>query len=214
MSDGFYRTLVRLGRPAFWSSSRPTVINAGITNRPGPFLLAANHTSPYDIPILMRHCHRRIDFVSITEVFRNPFTAWLYGNMNAFPLERSRPDAPAVRTILDRLERGRVVGMFPEGGFRRGEASVVHSRQIRPGIGRIAMLATVPIIPCAIIGSEQYSRPTSWLPLRRVRYGVAFGEAIEPSDDAEERLVDALVNLHRTLRVEMNKMSSNGMSLA
>lgn len=203
MSDWFYETLVVLGRPAFFVSSRPTVINAGATNRPGAFLLAANHTSPYDIPILMRHCHRRIDFVSITEVFRNPFTAWLYGNMNAFPLERSRPDAPAVRTILDRLERGRVVGMFPEGGFRRGEASVVHSRQIRPGIGRIAMLAKVPIIPCAIIGSERYGRLISWLPLRHIRYGVAFGEAIEGSEAAETQLTDAMVNLHRALSQAM-----------
>ena len=37
----------------------------------GAFILAANHASPYDIPLLMRHVPRNIDFVSITEVFRN-----------------------------------------------------------------------------------------------------------------------------------------------
>ena len=203
MSDAFYRTLLVLGRPAFWTSSRPTVLNAAATARPGAFILAANHTSPYDVPILMLHCRRRIDFVSITEVFCNPFTAWLYGNMNAFPLERSRPDLPAVRTILDRLSRGRVIGMFPEGGFRVGEASVIHSRKIRSGIGRIAVLADVPIIPCIIIGSERYSRFTSWLPLRRTKYAVAFGEMIAPNATAEEieaKLIDAFVALHTQLQ--------------
>ena len=202
MSDAFYRTLVTLGRPAFWASSRPTVVNAVATARPGAFLLAANHTCEYDIPILMRHCRRRVDFVSITEVFRNSFTAWLYGNMNAFPLERSRPDSPAVRTILDRLSRGRVVGMFPEGGFRTGEASVVHSRRIRPGIGRIAVLADVPIVPCVIVGSEQYRRFNSWLPFRQTRYAVAFGEMISPNAPAttiEAELIESFVRLHDSL---------------
>lgn len=203
MSDLFYDTLVLLGRHPFWVSSRPTVLNAGVTNRVGPFILAANHTSPYDIPILMRHCRRRIDFVSIREVFRHPFTRWLYGNMNAFPLERARPDSPAVRTILDRLGRGRVVGMFPEGGFRRGEASVIHSRIIRPGIGRLAKIANVPIVPCAIIGSENYGHPMSWLPLRRTRYGIAFGDPILPEADTdriEARLIDAIIACYAELR--------------
>ena len=204
MSDAFYRTLRLLGRPAFWVSSLPRVINATATDRPGAFILAANHTSEYDIPVLMRHCRRRIDFVSISEVFAGRFTAWLYGNMNAFPLDRSRPDSPAVRTILDRLRRGRVVGMFPEGGFRSGEASVVHSRRIRPGIGRIALLANVPIVPCVIVGSERYRRVAAWLPLRRTHYGVAFGEAIEAAgtaEDIEARLVQELATLHRSLLI-------------
>ncbi|MGC4032936.1 MAG: lysophospholipid acyltransferase family protein [Tepidisphaeraceae bacterium] len=203
MSDLFYDTLVLLGRHPFWVSSRPTVLDAGVTRRNGAFILAANHASPYDIPILMRHCHRRIDFVSIREVFEKPFTRWLYGNMNAFPLDRSRADSPAVRTILDRLHRGRVIGMFPEGGFRLGKDSVLNSRRIRPGIGRLAKIANVPILPCAIVGSQNFGHALSWLPLRRTRYGVAFGEAILPDGDPadiETRLVDALVACHARLQ--------------
>ena len=203
MSDAFYRTLLALGRPAFFVSGSAHVVNAEATDRPGAYILAANHTSEYDIPFLMLHCRRRIDFVSITEVFKHRFAAWLYGNMNAFPLERSRPDSPAVRTILDRLRRGRVIGMFPEGGFRVGEASVVHSRKIRSGIGRIALLAKVPIVPCVIVGSERYRRVAAWLPIRRTKYAVAFGKPIEASGTAEEietRLVEALVALHGELR--------------
>ncbi|MFA6043857.1 MAG: lysophospholipid acyltransferase family protein, partial [Phycisphaerales bacterium] len=148
MSDLFYKAVRLIGTPAFWVSATPVVIGTSHMPSHGRCLLAATHQSPYDVPLLIRHTTRLLDFVSITEVFRNPLVAWFYGSLNAFPLDRSRPDSGAVRTILDRLERGRAVAMFPEGGFRRGTDSVVHSRRIRPGIGRIAHMTGAPVIPC------------------------------------------------------------------
>ncbi len=206
MSDLFYDALWYSGYHAFWLSSSPTVIGAEHTRRPGAYILAANHGSPYDIPLLMRHARRRLDFVSVTEVFQNRFVAWLYGSMNAFPLDRSRPDAPTVRTLLDRLARGRVVCMFPEGRLRRGAESVIHTRQIKPGIGRIAQLANVPIIPCVIINSAAYSRFTSWLPIRRTRYGIIFGAPIEPASPPlgiEGELISRFLELRDTLVRQM-----------
>jgi 1-acyl-sn-glycerol-3-phosphate acyltransferase len=202
MSDPFYRFIRFSGRHVFWLSSRSTVIGVAHTRRPGPFILAATHSSPYDVPLLIRHTPPMLDFVSITEVFKNPLVAWFYGSLNAFPLERSRPDAPAVRVILDRLKRGRVVAMFPEGRICKGPASVVHSRRIRPGIGRIAQLANVPIVPVVIVNSGAYSRFSNWLPLRRVRYGLVYGEPISPDGEPEwieQRLIEAFVSLHAEL---------------
>ncbi|WP_428939652.1 lysophospholipid acyltransferase family protein [Fontivita pretiosa] len=187
MSDLFYNLVWHLGYPAFWVSSRPTIINADITQRRGPYILAANHHSPYDIPLLMRHTRRNLDFVSIVEVFSNPLLGWFYGSMNAFPLDRSRPDALTVRRILDRLARGRVVAMFPEGQFRGIDESVVSGGSIKPGIGRIAILAGVPIIPCVIVNSMAYSRFAGWLPLRRTRYGIIYGQPLQPDPRADTR---------------------------
>jgi 1-acyl-sn-glycerol-3-phosphate acyltransferase len=206
MSDLFYRIVRELGRPPFWLSSRPVALDTEKGDRTGPFILAATHSSPYDIPLIMRHTRRIVDFVSITEVFKNPVIAWFYGSLNAFPLERSRPDAAAVRTILDRLKKGRLVAIFPEGGFRKGADSVVHSRKIRRGIGRIALLANVPIVPVVIINSETYSRFASWLPLGRTRYGIIYGDPILPAGDGqamEDELVEQFVQLHRRLNDRM-----------
>lgn len=206
MSDAFYTLVRTIGATAFISSGRPVVLGREHLPHTGPFILAANHQSPYDVPLLILHVPRHIDFVSIVEVFQKPLVGWFYGSLNAFPLDRGRPDAKTVRIILDRLAKGRVVGMFPEGRFRTGAASVVHNGQIRPGVGKIAQLANVPIVPCAIIGSPRYGNVQSWLPLRRTRYGVAFGEPITPDGDPveiEATLCSAFANLHTRLKQQL-----------
>ncbi len=149
MSDTFYNLIRAIGTPIFWASARPTVIGLHHARLKGPFILAANHHSPYDVPLLIRHTPRKLDFVSIVEVFRNPFVAWFYGSMNAFPLDRSRPDSPTVRIILDRLERGRAVAMFPEGGFRKLEDSVVTGGRMRPASAGSLKWQTSPSSPAS-----------------------------------------------------------------
>lgn len=199
MSDMFYRVIRFIGTHIFWVSSRPVVLGLEHLPPSGACVIASNHTSPYDVALLIRHLPRLLDFVSIVEVFRNPFLGWFYGNMNAFPLDRRKPDAPTVRTILGRLERGRIVVMFPEGGFRRGEASVVRSRAMRPGLGRIVNMAAVPVVPAVLINTCVYSRPGSWLPLFRTRYAIALGPAISPGmtpEEIEAAVVDSMVRLY------------------
>ncbi|MEK6703178.1 MAG: lysophospholipid acyltransferase family protein [Planctomycetota bacterium] len=199
MNELFYKTVRAIGRPIFWCNSRYIALGVEHIPASGACLIASNHTSPYDIALMVRHCPRAVDFVSIVEVFKNPFLAWFYGNMNAFPLDRNKPDSPAVRIILDRLERGRIVVMFPEGGFRRGNASVVHSGKIKSGIGRIASIAKVPVVPAMIINSSVYSRPVAWFPLFRTRYAVAFAPPISPElspQEIESAIVEAMRKLH------------------
>lgn len=186
MSDAFYKTVRALGLHVFWLSSRPVVEGLGRVPREGPCLIVCNHTTPYDVPLLIRHTPRPVDFVSITEAFERPLLAWFYASLNAFPLDRRGPDASAVRTILDRLGRGRAVLMFAEGGIRRGERSVVRSGALTPGVGRIARLAGAPVTPAVVVNSVAYGRVWSWLPLRRVRYALAFGAPISPELSAAE----------------------------
>lgn len=180
MSDAFYTAIRTICYGPWILSASPVVLNAERTNRRDAYLIAANHTSPYDVPIVIAHARRRIDFVSITEVFEHPLSAWFLGSMNAFPLDRSRPDAPTVRTLLSRLKTGRAVCMFPEGQFRDETNSMLSGGPIRPGLGRISLIARAPVIPCVIRNSTAYNRWTAWPPIRRTRYGIAFGELMPP----------------------------------
>ena len=213
MSDLAYYVVWQIGVTAFWTSSSPTVLHKGRLRRKGAYILAPTHFSPYDVACLIALSPRNLDWVSIVEVFRNPLVALFYGSMNAFPLDRSRPDSPTVRVILDRLKRGRAVAMFPEGGIRTWENSVLNGGNFKPGVARIAQLADVAVIPCVILGTGVYSRFTSWLPLRRVRYGVIFGEPLVVRKDLEkheatkkfmEDLRQAYLDLNVELRAAMD----------
>lgn len=199
MSDAFYRVVRFFGSHPFWMSSRFSVSGLEHVPASGPAIIACTHSSPFDVPLLIRHVPRLLDFVSIVEVFQNPFVAWFYGNMNAFPLDRHRPDAPTVRTIFNRLDQGRVVAMFPEGAIRRGERSVIRTRSIKPGVGRIASRANAPVVPAVVVNSFAYTRCAAWLPVRGTRYAIAFGPPIQPSLDPteiEQTLVSELIRLY------------------
>jgi 1-acyl-sn-glycerol-3-phosphate acyltransferase len=208
MSDIMYRLVVFIGRPAFKVSSSPVILHRDRGNIPGAFILAPTHLSNYDVPCLMKESRRLLDFMSITELYRKPFVAWFFTSVNVFPLERSRPDAATVRIVLDRLARGRVVVMFPEGNIRKEADSVVNGGHIKPGVARLARLAGVPIVPCCILGTGAYSRPASWLPLRRTRFGISYGKPLWarkdlPDSEADLALVAEMKQAYRELYVEL-----------
>jgi 1-acyl-sn-glycerol-3-phosphate acyltransferase len=217
-----YKWVVRIGYHAFWVSSRPVVLHRErVSERDGPYILAPNHLSPYDVPCLMAEMPRwkLLDFVSITELFQNRLTAWFLSGVNAFPLDRSRADSPTVRIILDRLMKGRIVAMFPEGGFRSHANSVLSGGDIKPGVAKLAQLSGVPVVPCVILGTQAYSKPLNWLPLKRVRYGIIYGNPLSfrtDLDDAEARsqflqdLKRAYRSLHAELLAQMGQEERSG----
>jgi 1-acyl-sn-glycerol-3-phosphate acyltransferase len=202
MSDVLYRVTRSIGGFIFWMNSRPIVRGLSHVPATGPYILVATHQSPYDVPLLIRHIPRLLDFVSSAEVFQNRIVATIYRLLNAFPLDRSRADPATVRTIISRLRGGRVVAMFPEGAVHAGKSSVVHTRRVKSGVGRIARLSGAPVLPCVIIDSAVYSQPRRWFPSKRTRYGLIVGPPISPSHqaaDIELMLVDAFVSLHGDL---------------
>ena len=187
MSDLAYNIVWHFCYPAIWVSSRPTVLHRERVDGPGAYILAPNHLSPYDVPCLMAVSKRKLDWVSIVEAFRNPLVALLYGSVNVFPLDRSKVDSPTVRIILDRLKRGRVIAMFPEGHIKDDEKdSVIHGGPFKPGVARIAQLADVPVVPTVILGTKGYTNPLKWAPIKGLRYGVNFGKPLRVRTDLEK----------------------------
>ena len=210
LSDWFYNLIFYTCRPAFTVSSSPVVLHADRAQRPGAYILASNHLSPFDVPVLIKETPRLLDFVSIAEVFKNPLVAWFYGHMNAFPLDRGKVDTGTTRIILDRLRRGRVVALFPEGRIRTESESIVKGGSFKPGVLRLARIANVPIIPVVVLGTIGYHRATNWLPLRRTRYGINYGCPIppDPTDDTG-KLEEALRIAYHTLYEELSHAMSS-----
>ncbi|MEM7626707.1 MAG: lysophospholipid acyltransferase family protein [Planctomycetota bacterium] len=185
--DRFERFVRVLCRPILAVTTRVTFLHRGRVPAAGGFLLAANHTSPFDIPGLMYACPRLIDFVSTVEVMGVPGVGAFYRLFNTITLDRGKVDSTAVRAIVARLKAGRGVGMFPEGRITPEADSVLNGGAFRPGFGRIARLADVPVVPVAILDTKNMAGFSAWLPLKRTRFRVAFGEPLFIRSDLESR---------------------------
>ena len=185
MSERFYKAVRFIGGRIFAHASSPRVLHVERAARPGAYLLAANHVSPYDAPLLIAATPRAIYWLSIVEIFQNPFIRWFLRGIGAEPLDRTKVDTRTVRAIVRHLRQGRVVGIFPEGGVREGAASVLSGGAIHEGVCKLAQLAEVPVVPCVVLGGDKFSQWTCWLPGARTRWAVTYGEAIFPPKTAK-----------------------------
>jgi len=158
--------------------ARTCVLHRERTLLPGGWMLAANHISHFDPPFLGLACRRKLDWMTSQEFYRIPLLGLWMRTVGAFPVDRERPDRTAIRTALARLAAGRVVGMFPEGGIRDGVRSVLAGAPLRPGLSALAEMSGTPVIPCVVIGTDQLYAPKMWLPFRRARIWIGFGEPI------------------------------------
>src|SRR5207245_7601701 len=96
------------------------VVRRENANRDGGFLLATNHISHFDPFIISSVVRRKIDWMAMAEFFPYPLLGFLLRAVDAFPADRDRANRATIRTALERLESGRIVGLFPEGGIRDG----------------------------------------------------------------------------------------------
>ena len=188
--------------------ARTRVLGRENANRSGGFLLAANHISHFDPFLLSLAVRRKIDWMTMTEFFRFPL-GFLLRAIDAFPAERDRADLKTIRTAIERLKSGRVVGLFPEGGIRDGTRSLLEGAPLRPGASTLAQIAGVPVLPCVILGSDRLYSKRQWLPFRRTPIWIAFGNSISHFPELqktharkriESELAAAFKNLYAELR--------------
>ncbi|SDU25379.1 1-acyl-sn-glycerol-3-phosphate acyltransferase [Verrucomicrobium sp. GAS474] len=175
--------------------------------RRGAFILASNHVSHFDPPVLTAATPRPIDYLTSAEFFQHPFVSRFFRALNAFAFDRTRRDLASIKVCLDRLERGRCVGIFVEGGIRHGPTSVLNGGPIKDGSLTLARNARVPIVPVLLVGPDQLYQ---WRSLfRRPRLFVRFGPPIVPSEGADPRdlsllFKEEMIRLHADLDREVS----------
>jgi 1-acyl-sn-glycerol-3-phosphate acyltransferase len=170
----------------FGYSSRIYVVGCEHINRAGGFLLASNHISHFDPPIISSVSRRKIDWMAMAEFFPVPGLGHFLRAVDAFPAARDRADRKTIRIAIKRLKDGRIVGVFPEGGIRDGAQSLLEGAPLRAGASTLAHMAGVPIVPCVILGSDRLYAKGNWLPLRRTPVWIAFGQAISHFPELEK----------------------------
>src|SRR5436305_11307281 len=170
----------------FGYSSRIYVVGCEHINRAGGFLLASNHISHFDPPIISSVVRRKIDWMAMAEFFPIPGLGHFLRAVDALPAARERADRKTIRSAIERLKDGRIVGVFPEGGIRDGAQSLLEGAPLRAGASTLAHMAEVPIVPCVILGSDRLYAKRNWLPLRRTPVWVAFGQPIPHFSELEK----------------------------
>ena len=135
----------------------------------GPVILAANHRSFFDPFVLGTMTRRPIYYVAKQELFTyNRLLSWLLNALGAFPVARGSGDQETIETAKAILGRGEIVLMFPE-GTRTRPGSLGKPKR---GVGRLALETGAPVVPIAIIGTEDIRRGWRIRPRKvRVRAG-------------------------------------------
>lgn len=143
--------------------------------RRGGCIIACSHQSFLDPIIIGFSSSRAVNYLARSSLFKNRLFAALIRSYGAMELERDEADVKALKKCVERLRRGEIVLLFPEGTrTRTGEIA-----PLKPGVFLMSSRAGVPVVPAAVEGSLR-----SW-PRGRLLPGlaplrIAYGEPMYP----------------------------------
>lgn len=202
----FHWTVITGCRLLFSITCRVKVVQLAPVPKAGPLIMASNHISHFDPPVLSGFFPRRLDWMAMGELFGTPLGKRIFTWLNCIPVDRGGGDRTSLRHALHRLADGRVIGIFPEGGIRAGEWSILNGAEMKPGLAALSILSGAAVIPCALIGTDNLYKSDKWL--RKTTIYLIMGEAIYPpkedasQPDARDRFVADLSQSFISMRDE------------
>ena len=144
----------------------------------GGAVIAANHTSYLDPPVVGGGLRRPCFYMGKKELFRVPLLGWAIRRTGCFPVDRDHPDTKVIRFAVDLLKQGNLLCIFPEGGRSPDGKLMVEEAGIGPAL--IANRAGVPIIPAHIRGTFE-SYPMGGKFPRRANISITYGPPLNAS---------------------------------
>lgn len=127
-----------------------TVYGSERVPRTGGVIIACNHISEMDPPVLGFAIPRSIAFMAKTELFRSRTGNFIFKELNTIPVNRTGVDTNAIRSAVDHLRNGVAVVIFPEGTRSRNGRLLPG----KAGISLIASASKAPILPAFIWGTD------------------------------------------------------------
>ena len=166
-----------------------TTLHADRFDRSGGFVVACTHLSHLEPVVISGLMRRPIDWMARTEFYRSKILTLIMNAMDVFPVKRRGVTAQSIRTAINRIGKGRIVGIFPEGGVVAGKESVMAGGPIKLGACVISQWAKAPILPVAVLGTPQLIRVRPWIPFprRQIKLWVILGEPIFPPENPPSR---------------------------
>lgn len=143
---------------------RMRVYGAQNVPRSGPLIVACNHVSYLDPPLLGTACPRRIRYMAKQELFSIPVLGPFIAAVGAYPVDRKGSALSAIKRSVAVLKEGGAIGIFPEGTRNRDGSGAVHS-----GVALLASLSGAPVLPACVTGTLKAAQ--------LARFEVIFGKA-------------------------------------
>jgi 1-acyl-sn-glycerol-3-phosphate acyltransferase len=170
----------------------------------GPAILAFNHLSALDGPVLAielaRHIKRESRFLVAAEFFRRRLVGWILRRYDQIPVHRGEGDRSAIDAAVTAVKDGSVLAIAPEGTVNHDPLALT---RIRSGVARVALPTGAPVIPVGLWGTQ--SRwPKSGLTWRRPwrpALAIVFGEPMLPAGDIDDD--GAVEDFRERLRVNL-----------
>ncbi len=151
----------------------------GLENVPkdNAYIVAPNHLSTLDPPMIAGIMPRPVAFMAKKELFENPFMRWWLDWLGSFAVDRENLSVSTIRTVLTIKKTDWVFGIFPQG--TRQEPGIISG--ITKGFASLARTTKCGVLPIGIIGTEK----AKYLPFSG-KIIIKIGKIIPYSDNVEE----------------------------
>ena len=159
--------------PLFYLYFRGRIEGLENIPRSGGFVVASNHGSNFDPPLLSAAVQRPVAYMAKEELFAVPILKQAIELYGAYPVKRGAVDRNTIKAALAYLEQGWGVGIFLS-GTRTPDGKVIDAK---PGAALIAAKAQVPILPVCLWGNHLIEEQGKKLP-RSTPITVRIGELI------------------------------------
>ncbi len=181
-----------------------TIGQENLDNLKGPYILASTHQSMMDIPVLAlvfkRYTDENIRFMAKKELWKYPIFNKLLDASGAVSVDRSKElqleTIDHIKSIFDNKE---ILGVFSQGTRVKNE-KVVNRKDIKRGVGQLALMFGLDIVPVGIAGTKDKSS-----------FRVSFGQPIHVDKSNGHDYSDHNLAYFRKLR-EINDRLYEGLS--
>lgn len=166
----------------------------------GPVILATNHMSHIDTPVLFVNPTRPDITALVTTKYKENWFVRLFTDIaEGIWIDRDIADFTAIRKASDVLALGWVLGIAPEG--TRSKSGRL--QEGKPGTIMLALKSGAPVVPVALTGTEDALKKLSHL--RRPHITVTFGEPFTLPEFAPRHRSE---ELHRWTDILMRKIAA------
>jgi 1-acyl-sn-glycerol-3-phosphate acyltransferase len=145
---------------------------------PGASIIACNHQSFLDPPLVGSSVEKEIYFFARKTLFKNPLFGGVLKHCNTIPVDRDGgSDVAAFKRVFSVLKDGQSLLMFPEGTRSRDG----RLQEAQAGIGLIACKMRVPVVPVRVFGARALLPRGSFFPRSGARLSVVFRRPLQPA---------------------------------